>query len=556
MLIDLKFYFVLTFFICRYTKEFQDGAQKFVNLARKNAGNSDRIICPCIKCACYCRQHVDTVYEHLVISGMDPTYDNWVFHGEAPNTSRQDKDVKMTDAYEMYNDAYLQNYSVIDNPNDYIDDTTPRLEENEFTEKVKAAETSLYLGCSKYTKMSATVALYKHKIAHGLSDNGFNELLQIICDMLPEDNVLPGSLHLVKKLLKDFDSGYKKIHACVNDCCLFTKEKENLDTCPKCNTSRWQVNSRTKKIRTGVPAKVLRYFPIIPRLRKMFMSCEKVEQLKWHSINKSSDGKMRHPVDSVAWDNINKKWSNFASDPRNIRFGLAADGFNPFSNFSSVYSWWPIFLVTYNLPPWVCMSEENIMLTLLIPGPKQPGNDIDVFLEPLIDDLIELWNNGVQVYDSLNKSAFKLKAILMWTINDFPAYGNLAGCTTKGELACPICGPNVCSEWLANSKKMVYRGHRRFLHPRHEWRIEKKDWFDGNEETRRPPKPLTGEDIVLALSNIQNNWGKYRKKRSRRQNEPKSMWKKKSIFFNLPYWKVISYHCLILHFFYLSKICF
>ncbi|XP_024039298.1 uncharacterized protein LOC112097937 [Citrus clementina] len=438
---------------------------------------------------------------------MDPTYDNWVFHGEAPNTSRQDKDVKMTDAYEMYNDAYLQNYSVIDNPNDYIDDTTPRLEENEFTEKVKAAETSLYLGCSKYTKMSATVALYKHKIAHGLSDNGFNELLQIICDMLPEDNVLPGSLHLVKKLLKDFDSGYKKIHACVNDCCLFTKEKENLDTCPKCNTSRWQVNSQTKKIRTGVPAKVLRYFPIIPRLRKMFMSCEKVEQLKWHSINKSSDGKMRHPVDSVAWDNINKKWSNFASDPRNIRFGLAADGFNPFSNFSSVYSCWPIFLVTYNLPPWVCMSEENIMLTLLIPGPKQPGNDIDVFLEPLIDDLIELWNNGVQVYDSLNKSAFKLKAILMWTINDFPAYGNLAGCTTKGELACPICGPNVCSEWLANSKKMVYRGHRRFLHPRHEWRIEKKDWFDGKEETRRPPKPLTGEDIdhVNIDDNLDNN---------------------------------------------------
>lgn len=48
---------------------------------------------------------------------------------------------------------------------------------------------------------------------------------------------------------------------------------------------------------------------------------------------------------------------------------------------------------------------------------------------------------------------------------------------------------------------------------------------------------MTGEDIVLALSNIQNNWGKYRKKRSRRQNEPKSMWKKKSIFFNLPYWK-------------------
>lgn len=45
------------------------------------------------------------------------------------------------------------------------------------------------------------------------------------------------------------------------------------------------------------------------------MSCEKVEQLKWHSTNKSLDGKIRHPVDSMAWDNINKKWPSFASDP-------------------------------------------------------------------------------------------------------------------------------------------------------------------------------------------------------------------------------------------------
>lgn len=88
-------------------------------------------------------QHVDTVYEHLVISEMDPTYRNWVFHGEAPNTSEQHKDVKMTDTYEMYNDAYLQDYGVMDNPNDHINDTIPRLEENEFTKKVKVTETSL-----------------------------------------------------------------------------------------------------------------------------------------------------------------------------------------------------------------------------------------------------------------------------------------------------------------------------------------------------------------------------------------------------------------------------
>ena len=153
----------------------------------------------------------------------------------------------------------------------------------------------------------------------------------------------------------------------------------------------------------------------------MFKLQERAEQLTWHSNHKSQDGKMRHPVDSLAWDLIDRKWSSFASDPRNLRLGLAADGFNPFANLSSTYSCWPVMLVTYNLPPWLCMAKDNVMLTLLIPGPKQPGNNIDVYLEPLVDDLKELWSNGVEAYDAASNSKFILKAILMWTINDFPA---------------------------------------------------------------------------------------------------------------------------------------
>ena len=72
-----------------------------------------------------------------------------------------------------------------------------------------------------------------------------------------------------------------------------------------------------------------------------------------------------------------------------------------------------------------------MMLTLLISGPKQPGNDIDVYLAPLIDDLKILWEVGIEAYDAHRQESFTLKAILMWTINDFPAYGNLAGCTVK-----------------------------------------------------------------------------------------------------------------------------
>ena len=165
-------------------------------------------------------------------------------------------------------------------------------------------------------------------------------------------------------MLKEFDLGYEKIHAGVNGCCLFRKDLEVMETCPKCKSSRWQVDKRTKNIKKGIPVKVLRYFPIIPRFKRMFMIQEKAEQLTWHSNHKSQDSKMRHPVDSLAWDSIDRKWPSFASDPRNLRLGLAADGFNPFANLSSTYSCWPVMLVTYNLPPWLCMAKDNVMLTL------------------------------------------------------------------------------------------------------------------------------------------------------------------------------------------------
>ena len=60
-------------------------------------------------------------------------------------------------------------------------------------------------------------------------------------------------------------------------------------------------------------------------------------------------------------------------------------------------------LVIYNLPPWLCMKRKFVMLTLLISGPKQPGNDIDVYLAPLIDDLSTMWYEGVDAYDAYRK---------------------------------------------------------------------------------------------------------------------------------------------------------
>ena len=40
-----------------------------------------------------------------------------------------------------------------------------------------------------------------------------------------------------------------------------------------------------------------------------------------------------------------------------------------------------------------------MMFSMMISGPRQPGNDIDVYLSSLIEDLSELWDKGALVFD-------------------------------------------------------------------------------------------------------------------------------------------------------------
>ena len=84
---------------------------------------------------------------------------------------------------------------------------------------------------------------------------------------------------------------------------------------------------------------------------------------------------------------------------------------------------WPIILIPCNLPPWMCMKQSFFMLSLLIPSPNALGNDIDVYLQPLIDELKELWDNGVETYDASKKhNFFFMHATLLQTISDFLTY--------------------------------------------------------------------------------------------------------------------------------------
>ena len=175
---------------------------------------------------------------------------------------------------------------------------------------------------------------------------------------------------------------------------------------------------------------------------------------------------------------------------------------------------------------------------MMIPGARSPGISIDVYLQPLIDELNVLWEEGIVTWDAKERKNFDLHAILLWTINDFPAYAMLSGWSTKGKFACPYCHVETEYLWLKHGGKHCYMGHHRFLPMDHKWRKNKVS-FNNKIENREAPQPLTGEQVLQHYDSFdQVQFGPESRKRKQRDEEKRwHNWRKKSIFFQLPYWK-------------------
>ena len=108
------------------------------------------------------------------------------------------------------------------------------------------------------------------------------------------------------------------------------------------------------------------------------------------------------------------------------------------------------------------MKQPYIILSIIILGEKAPGMDIDVFLQPLIKELFQLWE-GVDAFDAYTRMHFKLRGALHWITNDFLTYANLSGWSTKGHFACSSCAKGTPAIKLENGHKFCYMGHRRCL---------------------------------------------------------------------------------------------
>jgi hypothetical protein len=117
----------------------------------------------------------------------------------------------------------------------------------------------LYPSCSNYSKLLFLLRLLHIKLLGGWTDRSFDLLVDLLVDALPKGSAHPRNFHKAKKMVKSVGVGYTNTHSCDNDCILFWKEHENLDSCPKCKVSHWISNKKSLdgKHEFMVPRKVL-----------------------------------------------------------------------------------------------------------------------------------------------------------------------------------------------------------------------------------------------------------------------------------------------------------
>ncbi|XP_021730018.1 uncharacterized protein LOC110696987 [Chenopodium quinoa] len=444
----------------KWSDEYERGVDEYVQKAFASKSQGNQICCPCESCHYRFWCHEGVVRDQLICNGFVP------------------RTVKLSElGISIEREQTILDNDEGSNPNDFNDDIVgllhdarddfrkgPNDEAKKFFKLVEEGQEELYLSCKNHSKHSFMIRIFILKCDHKPTNVAFGDILELIREVLP-DAKLPASFNEAKSVLKVLGLDYTKIDACPNDCMIYWEEHENATSCHVCETPRWKSNDTENGIQNEngktykIPQNILRYFPIKKRLQRLFMCQETARYMTWHPDGRENDHLLHHPVDGQAWKEFDSLYPKFVDDPRNVRLGLATDGFSPFNSMSIVHSTWPVMLINYNLPPWMIMKPEYLMLALLIPGPSSPGNDIDIYLQPLIKDLKDLWEFGLETYDASTNQRFDIHVALMTIVSDFPGYAMLSGWSTKGYLACPECHYETDSEWLLYSGKNVYRAN-------------------------------------------------------------------------------------------------
>nr|GEZ38934.1 hypothetical protein [Tanacetum cinerariifolium] len=303
--------------LCSY---YQSKVNEFLNFAfsiervveRKTFGSDVvfRIKCPCSKCKIKVFKKRDEVKFDLWHNGFIRGYTTWYAHGERKcrqaetgECSKPTEEDNVVGCIQMILDIHNTTFQSDLHP-DNQEEQAANSFAKQYYEMLEADDEPLYEGCKKFSTLEAATRLLNWKVECNVPEATYNRALSLFKDMLPDGNQLKGR-------------------------------------------------------RNNVPNLVLTYFPIAPRLQRMYMSKKMSKEMTWQHDHKTDSNKKVHPSDGKAWKHFDSTHPTFSKEIRNVRLGLCTDGFNPNNSNSDPYSLWPVFLTIYNLPTWMSLKDKR-----------------------------------------------------------------------------------------------------------------------------------------------------------------------------------------------------
>ena len=220
----------------RRSMEFIDGVHEFIKVA-ENHKYGGFVRCPCKNY----KNEKDysssrTIHSHLFNSGFVPNYTIWTKNGETGtmldnNEEEEDMIPDFAANYGVFFEDAAMGEPEEETEGHIVEDNLGQMlcEAEEVCEKEKELRdpkpmledyrTLLYPDCKQgQKKLGTTLELLQWKASNGLSDKGFEELLKLIKNLLPEGNILPATTYEAKKVVCPLGLEAQKIHACPNDC--------------------------------------------------------------------------------------------------------------------------------------------------------------------------------------------------------------------------------------------------------------------------------------------------------------------------------------------------
>ena len=337
------------------TEEYARGIQEFMGVVQSQpeARTSKYLLCPCSTCKNNIRVKKMEVWSHLYLKGFTRGYKIWYLHGERfeygsssePQTAdRLDEPTTDVDfglgIVQMVYDAYGENLPSGEEEGDRQEQPNvenfpceeegereqPNLEARRFFEMLDAAKQPLYQGCKDgHSPLSSASRLMALKTDYNLAEECVDAIADFVKDVLPEDNLAPGSYYEVQKLVAGLGLPYQVIDVCIDNCMIYWRADENRENCKFCQKPRYQDTSG----RVPVPYKRMWYLPLTERLKRLYQSERTAEPMRWHAEH-LTNGEITHPFDAEAWKHFQSTYPEFTSEERNVYLALCTDGFSPF----------------------------------------------------------------------------------------------------------------------------------------------------------------------------------------------------------------------------------